>query len=157
MSDLFVDGNLKVSFVPSIADIHAPTTAELAAGTSLETLITPTGLQIKATTASVDTSDLASTFTTQGAGRRTFAITVEMKRQAPTDTAYDLLPYRTPGYLVVRRNLTSTTAWASGQNVEVYPVVTGEPELAPPAINEVQKFTSSMMVTIDPDTRAAVA
>ncbi|NUP49011.1 MAG: hypothetical protein HOW97_17150 [Catenulispora sp.] len=157
MSDLYVDGNLKVSFVPAIANIHAPTTTELNAGTGLETYITPTGLQIKATTASVDTSNLASTFTTQGVGRRSFAITVEMKRQSPTDTAYNLVPYRTSGYLVVRRNLTSATAWASGQNVEVYPVVTGERELAPPVINEVQKFVSSMMVTTDPDTAAVIA
>lgn len=157
MSDLFVDGNLKVTFAPSIANINAPTTTELNAGTSLETLITPTGLQIKPTTASVDTSNLASTFTTQGVGRRTFAITVEMKRQTPTDTAFNLLPYKTSGYLVVRRNLAATTAWATGQNVEVYPVTVGEPELAPPAINEVQKFTSSMMVTSDPATRAVIA
>lgn len=157
MSDLFVDGNLKVSFVASIANINSPTTTELNAGSSLETLITPTGLQIKPTTAGVDTSNLASTFTTQGVGRRSFAITVEMKRQTPTDTAYNLLPYRTSGYLVVRRNLASTTAWASTQPVEVYPVTTGEPELTPPAINEVQKFTSSMMVTSDPATHAAIA
>lgn len=157
MSDLFVDGNLKVTFAPAIANINAPTTTELNAGTSLETLITPTGLQIKPTTASVDTSNLASTFTTSSAGRRSFAITVEFKRQTPTDTAFNLLPYKTSGYLVVRRNLAATTAWASGQNVEVYPVTTGEPELVPPAINEVQKFVSSMMVTTDPATRAVIA
>lgn len=157
MSDLFVDGSLKVSFVPSIANINAPTTTELSAGTSLETLITPTGLQIKAATASVDTSNLASTFTTQGAGRRTFTITVEMKRQTPSDIAFNLLPYKTVGFLVVRRSLPATTAWASGQPVEVYPVVVGEPELAPPVINEVQKFTSTMMVTTDPATHSAIA
>lgn len=157
MSDLFVDGNLKVTFAPAIANINSPTTTELNAGTSLETLITPTGLQIKPTTASVDTSNLASTFTTSSAGRRSFAITVEFKRQTPTDTAFNLLPYKTSGYLVVRRNLASSTAFASSQNVEVYPVTVGEPELAPPAINEVQKFTSSMMVTTDPATRAVIA
>lgn len=157
MSDLFVDGNVKVSFCSAIATISAPTTTELNAGTSLEAYITPTGLQIKPSTASVDTSSLASTFTTSGAGRRSFAITVEMKRQTPTDVAYNLVPYRTNGYLVVRRTLASTTAYASGQTVEVYPVTTGEPEMAPPAMNEVQKFTSSMMVTSDPATRAVIA
>lgn len=157
MSDLFVDGNVKVSFVPSIANIHAPTTTELNAGTSLEPYITPTGLQIKATTASIDTSSLASTFTTQGSGRRSFAITIEMKRQTPTDVAYNLVPYRTSGFLVVRRTVTSTTAWTTGQTVEVYPVITGEPELTPPAINEVSKFISPMMMTLDPDTRAVIA
>ena len=157
MSDLFLDGNIKVTFCTAIANINAPTTTELNAGASLETLITPTGLQIKPTTASVDTSNLASTFTTSSAGRRTFAITVEFKRQTPTDTAFNLLPYKTVGYLVVRRTLTAVTAWASGPPVEVYPGIAGEAELAAPAINEVQKFTTSMMVTSDPATRAAVA
>lgn len=157
MSDLFVDGNVRVSFVPTIANIHAPTTTELNAGTALESYITPTGLQIKATTASIDTSNLASTFTTQAAGRRSFAITVEMKRQTPTDVAYNLVPYRTAGFLVVRRTLTSSTAWLSTQVVEVYPVITGEPELTPPAMNEVGKFTAPMMMTLDPDTRAVIA
>ena len=157
MSDLFDDGNTRVSFVPSIATISAPTTTELNAGTALEPYITPAGLQIKASTATVDTSSLASTFTTQGAGRRSFAITVEMKRQTPTDTAYNLLPYKTSGFLAVRRTKTATTAWTSGDVIEVYPVTTGEPELAPPAANEVAKFTSSMMVTSDPSTRAVIA
>jgi hypothetical protein len=157
MSDLFVDGNTKASFVTTIANIAAPTTTELNAGTSLESYITPTGLQIKPSTASVDTSNVSSTFTTQGVGRRSFAITVEMKRQTPTDVAYNLLPYRTSGYLVVRRTVAASTAWTSGQVVEVYPVTTGEPELAPPAANEVAKFTSSMMVTSDPNTRAVIA
>lgn len=157
MSDLLDDGNTKVTFAPAIANIAAPTTTELNAGTALEPYITPSGLQIKASTATVDTSSLASTFTTQGAGRRSFAITVEFKRQTPTDTAYNLLPYKTAGFLVVRRTTTSTTAWLSGQTVEVYPVITGEPELAPPAPNEVAKFTSSMMVGSDPNTRAVIA
>lgn len=157
MSDLFDDGNTRVSFVPSIATISAPTTTELNAGTALEPYIKPAGLQIKASTATVDTSSLASTFTTQGAGRRSFAITVEMKRQTPTDTAYNLLPYKTSGFLAVRRTKTATTAWTSGDVIEVYPVTTGEPELAPPAANEVAKFTSSMMVTSDPSTRAVIA
>jgi len=157
MSDLFVDGNVKVSFVPTIANIHAPTTTELSAGTSLETYITPTGLQRKATTASVDTSSVASTFTTTVPGRRSFTITVEFKRQTPTDVAYALLPFRTSGYLVIRTTLASSTAFATGQTVEVYPITTGEPELAPPAANEVAKFISTMMVTGDPDTRAVIA
>jgi hypothetical protein len=157
MSDLFDDGNTRVSFVPAIATLSAPTTTELNAGTALESYITPAGLQIKASTATVDTSNLASTFTTQAVGRRSIAISVEFKRQTPTDVAYNLLPYRTSGYLVVRRTKAATVAWTSGDVIEAYPVTTGEPELAPPAANEVAKFTSSMMVTSDPSTRAVIA
>lgn len=159
MSDLFADGNVKVSWCTAIANIHAPTVTELNAGTSLETYITPSGLNDKATTAAVDTSSLASTFTTSGAGRRSFDISLEMKRQTPAanDIAYNLFAYRTSGYLVFRRTLANTTAYASAQTVEVYPVITGEPELASPAMNEVQKFTSNFFLTSDPDTRAVIA
>jgi hypothetical protein len=80
-----------------------------------------------------------------------------MKRQTPTDTAFNLFPYKTSGFLVVRRSLASTAAWASTQPVEVYPVTVGEAELTPPVANEVQKFISAMMVTSDPATRSAVA
>jgi hypothetical protein len=157
MSDLFTDGYYRASWVPSIATVSAPTTTELNAGTALESYITPGGLAIKAATAPVDTSSLASTFTTSGAGRRSFDIQIEMKHQTPTDVAFNLLPYRTAGFFVVRRNLTTATAWATGQSVEVYPVITGEPENAVPAANEVQKFTSTMMLTGDPSTRAVIA
>lgn len=157
MSDLFTDGFYRASWLPSVATVSAPTTAELAAGTALESYITPGGLSIKATTAAVDTSSLASTFTTSSPGRRTFAIDIEFKRQTPTDVAFNLLPYKTSGFFVVRRTLTTATAWATGQPVEVYPVTTGEPDLTVPAMNEVQKFTSSMMTNADPATRAVIA
>lgn len=159
MSDLFADGMIKVTWCTSIANIHAPTTAELAAGTTLETYITPNGLNDKPTTDSVDTSSLASTFSTSAPGRRKFDISIEFKRQTPAanDVPYNLFAYKTSGFLVVRREQTVATAYASGQRVEVYPITTGEPELASPAANEVQKFTSPMMVTSDPDTRAVIA
>lgn len=157
MSDLFVDGNTRVSWVTSIATLSAPTAAELNGGVALESYITPTGLKMKPTTAGVDTSALSSTFMTQGAGRKSYASSIEFKRQAPTDVAFNLLPYRTAGYLVVRRTLLNTTAYASGQTVEVYPVVVGEPELNDPAPNEVAKFVSTLFMTADPATRATVA
>jgi len=159
MSDLLNDGNIKASFVLTIASIAAPTVPELTAGSavSLESVITPNGLKITPSTANVDTSNVASTFTTQAVGRRSYAIEVEMKRQTGTDAAYNALPYRTSGYLVVRRKLAASTAFASTQEVEVYPVQTGEPALSQPAANEVQKFTVPMMVTSDPNTRAVIA
>lgn len=157
MSDLLVDGNVKISFVAAISNIHAPTAAELNGGTSLESLITPTGYKNKPNTAPVDLSSLASTFTTQGVGRRSFAISLELKRQTPTDPVYNLLTYKAVGYLAVRKTLAATTAFATGQAVEVYPIMCGQREEADPAPNEVQKYTSPMMVTSDPDDSATVA
>jgi hypothetical protein len=157
MADLLGDGMFKVTWCSTIANIAAPTVAELNAGTPLELLITPDGLKIDPDTASVDTSSLGSTFNTASAGRRSFSPAIMFKHQTPTDTAFDLLPYRTSGFLVVRRNLIATTAWTASQKVAVYPMQVGEPKETTPAPNAVQTFESPMMVTSDPNTRAVVA
>lgn len=157
MADLLSDGNVRVTFAVTIANIAAPTTAELNAGTALEGLITPDGLDIASTTAAVDTSSLNSTFTTQAAGRRSYDIKLTFKRQTPTDTALNLFPYRTVGFLVVRRTIAASSAWAASQKVESYPIQTGEASLIKPAANEVQKFESIFFLTADANTTATTA
>jgi hypothetical protein len=158
MADVIVDGKTRVAYVTSISDITGPTVAELDAGMDVTTRITPDGLNITPDTATVDNSHLASTFTTSRAGRRSFSNAVTFKRG---DTAQDDLPhttlkYQVTGFMVVRRTLPYTTAWAAGQEVEVYPIECGEPQQVPPAPNEVGKVTIPMMVTDDPATAAVV-
>lgn len=159
MSDLITDGNTKVAWVSSIANIHAPTAAELIAGFDWTTRITPDGLKTDAATAAVDTSSLASTFGTSQVGRRSFTVELTLKRgtTTPEDQPKTTLLYGASGYLAVRRGIAYTTAFAAGQIVEIYPVTASEPSNVAPAANEVGKFTSSLMVTSDPDTAATVA
>lgn len=159
MADLISDGMTRVTWCPAVANVHAPTLAELTAGTDLETFITPDGLGITPETAMVDTSSLASTFDTGVVGRRSYKNELKCKRSLNTadDIAFNLLVYGTVGFLVVRRNRPRTDAWTAGDQVETYPSQCGEPALAPPAPNEVQKFTSMIAVTSEPDTRAVVA
>lgn len=159
MTDLPSDGYWKVSWVPSIAIVGSPTVAELTAAgvVSLETYITATGLKVTPTTDSVDNSNLASTFSTELVGRRKFEVSIESKRQQGTDAAWNAMYYGAVGFVVVRYNLLTATAWASGQLVEVFPVQCSEPERAPAAMNEIQKYTVAMKVTSDPNTRAVIA
>lgn len=158
MPDLVSDGYTKISWVPTIANIAAPTTSELNAGTSLESLTTPDGLQISPSTAKVDTSNVASTFNTEKVGRTSYDNSITLKRQSGTDTVFGTTMRKNQtGYLVVRRNIAATTAWASSQIVEVYPSETGEPQLSSPAANEVQKYTVPLTVTSAPNTNATVA
>lgn len=159
MSDLITDGNTKVAWVGSIANIHAPTAAELIAGFDWTTRITPDGLKTDAATASVDTSSLASTFGTSQVGRRSFTVELTIKRGSttPEDQPKQTLIYGAAGYLVVRRGVAYTTAFTAGDKVEVYPVSASEPSNVAPAANEVSKFTAALMVTADPDTAATVA
>lgn len=157
MSVVIIDGRVRVTACTAIANIAAPTVAELNAGTALQGFITPDGLVITPSTGKVDVSNLGSKFTTNPAGRRAFDISVKFHHDSPTDTPFNLLPYNTDTNIVVRRGVDATTAWTVADKVEVYPVNTGE------AIQEVPKpdgtwdFTSPMFVSLDPNTRAVVA
>jgi hypothetical protein len=160
MSDLISDGNTKVSWVPSIANLNAPTASELNAGSDWTARLTPDGLKTDPTTADVDTSSLASTFSTTAPGRRSYDVELTFKRGTlgtSDDQPYATLLYNTSGNIVVRRGLAYGTAYAAGQTVEVYPVAVSEPANVAPAANEVSKFTSTMKVVTDPATRATVA
>ncbi|MFF7191768.1 hypothetical protein ACFZAR_43005 [Streptomyces sp. NPDC008222] len=159
MADLISDGNTKVAFVTSIANINAPTAAELIAGSDWTQRITPDGLKTDPTTADVNTSSLASTFDTNQPGRRSYVVELTFKRgTTPTeDQPYTTLSYGATGYIVVRRGVPFATAFATGDKVEVYPIAAGEPQNIAPAANEVNKFMSPMKVTSDPATRATVA
>jgi len=157
MVNLLSDGNFKISWVPSVANVHAPTVAELTAGTSLEGVITPDGYKNKASTAPIPTSSLASTFDTEAAGRKKFDISLELMRQTLPDSVYALLAYRASGFLAVRRTVATATAWASTQQVGIFPVQCGQREESDAAENEVQKCTVPMFLTADPDDNAVVA
>lgn len=129
MADIIVDGRTRVSFVPSIANIAAPTVAELNAGTILTLMLVPTGLEnFENTTALVDNTSMASTWDTSLPGRQSMSGTPSLllKRQdAGSDPVFTLLTTpNTNGFIVVRDELDQAAAWATAQRMEVYPVRT---------------------------------
>ncbi len=145
--------------MPSISNIAAPTTTELNAGTDLSSLITPDGLVgFSPETADVDNSALNSTFGTTLPGRINYSGTgLRLKKQTGTDSVYNTLIYGYATNIVVRRDITSSTAYASAQPLEVYPVTCGEVQDADPAPNELHKYFVPMKVSGTPNKRAAVA
>lgn len=157
------DGNYLVTWVPTIADMAAPTVTELAAGIDLECQITPDGLNREASDEMVDTSRLCSVFTTQRIGRTSFEVSITLVRLDTSavgvteDEAYDTLLKGTLGYLVVRDNLPASTAYAASQEVEVYYVEAGTRSKASPAANEQMTFTVPFSVLIEPQLAAVVA
>lgn len=160
MADVFSDGNTRVAFVPTIANIAAPTTTELNAGTLLQGTMTADGLVgFEAKTAEVDTTALASTFDTKSLGRDSFSGTMlRLKKQTyGSDTIFTTLTRGTAGYVVVRRGVVETTAWTSTQAVEVYPIICGQVGYLPPAANSIQKYEIPTPITSAPNLRAAVA
>lgn len=157
MTVVILDGRVRVTWATAIANLAAPTVAELNAGITLEGLITPDGLNINVTTNGVPTSNLGSTFSTMRAGRKGFDITLTFHHDSPTDTAWNLFPYRTNGFLVVRMGIDKTTAYASTQQVKVYPLESAEPSEVPPAEDTTWDFTCAFFMTADPQTRAVIA
>lgn len=160
-TDLLADGFVKVTWVPTIADISNPTVAELTGGgaVDLQWYITKDGLDLKPDTAAVDNTALASTEETSDAGMSSYTNAITFKRKANTvdDIAYNTLTDRAVGNLVVRRNLPESTAYAATQEVEVYPSRCGRPEIMAPEKNAVQKVNVKLFNYATGDQRATVA
>lgn len=159
MAAIIIDGRVRVTWCGSggIANIAAPTTTELNAGSALEQIITPDGLNIGASTNGVDTSALKSTFNTMRAGRRSYDISITLHHDDTADLGFTLFIYRTTGFLVVRRLIDAATAWTSTQKVEVFPLDTGERTEVPPKQDSTGDMTVPFFLMADPNTRAVIA
>ena len=159
MADMLSDGNNKVTFAPTIANIAAPTTAELNAGTDLECLITADGLDINTDEDTTSSPKLCETTTSEQPGRSktTIQLTCVRKDVALEDIAWTLLQRGLTGYLVVRRGIPYDTAWTAGQTPEVYPVKFGVRRMLKPEMNGVEKFMSQGYNTASAELDAVVA
>jgi hypothetical protein len=159
VADILYDGTVRVAFVPTIASLSAPTTTELNAGILLQSLITADGLiGFDPTTAPVDNTSLASTFSTKTIGRDEFDGTMlRLKKQTATDTAYNTLTRGTAGFIAIRRDIAETTAWASSQLLETHPVIFGQRKRLTQGSNEVVKWEAPCMITSAPNLAAVVA
>lgn len=159
MADITADGKTRVYWVTTIANTAAPTTTELNAGIDLTSTLTADGLSgLQPDTADVDTSSLASTFNTMVNGRSSFSNTrLRLKKQSGTDTIFTTLVRDTAGYLVIRRSITQSTAFASAQGLEVYPALCGEVARMDPEPNSVERYEIPIKITSTPNLRAAVA
>lgn len=159
MADITADGKTRVYWVTTISNIQAPTTTELNAGIALQSTLTADGLNgFQPATADVDTSSLDSTFNTMVNGRTSFSNTsLRLKKQAAADTIFTTLVRDTAGYVVIRRSITATTAFASAQAVEVYPALCGEVARMDPEPNTVERYEIPIKITAAPALRAAIA
>jgi len=159
MADIPVDGKTRVAFVDAIADQAAPSVSELTGGLDLTFKVTRDGLMgLEPTTGEIDASSLGSTFDTKSIGISEFSGTgLRLKKQDGTDTVYNTLIRGKTGFLVVRRYIAATTAWASGQAVGVYPVICGETKELSPEKNTMARYEVPMMVSEAPTLRASVA
>lgn len=159
MPDSNTDGRIRIYSVPAIANISAPTVAELNAGVQLDGLITPDGLVgFEPDTGDVDNSKINSTFTTTTAGRASFSGTLlRLIKQTGTDVVYNTLVEYYETNIVIRRDTPSGTAWTVGDKVETYPVQCGFVRNLAPEANAVHKYEVPTKITRQPALRGTVA
>lgn len=161
MSDFAVDGQTRVVWMPSCANIAAPTTTELNAGLLLTYRITRDGLMgFEPTTNKVDNSSLGDIFDISTPGTDSFGDNgFRLKRQKPvaTDTAYTTLVKGTAGFVGIRRDVDRDTAWASTQLMEVYPATCGRRKRLAPEKDTVTRYEVPIMITSEPQLDAVVA
>jgi hypothetical protein len=159
MTDILLDGNVRVDYLPACVDISAPTVAEYNAGTRLDSTMTPDGLMgFEADTTGVDNSKLSSTYTSNRPGRVANAnVGLRLFKQTGSDTIHDLLVYGTEGFIAIRRSLDADTAPAAAQKVQIFPIACGETKYLTPAPNEYEKYEVPLFVHTQPQLRATVA
>ncbi len=161
MADIIMDGFVKVWSVPTIANIAAPTTAELNAGTNLGGLLLKDGLKgFTPDTGTVDTSALNSTYGTNAPGLIALskgALSFKAQTQA-TETIRQVFVAQYATNIVIRRNgAVETGAWTSAQWVEVWPIKCGARIDGDFASNEVQKFDVEIFFYVAPNQSAVIA
>lgn len=157
MAVVIIDGRVRVTFATAIANIAAPTVSELNAGTALEGYMTPDGLDISVATSAVDVSNLASTVSAERAGRRKPSIMLKFHHDDVSDVGWNLLPYRTNGFLAVRLGIDRATAYASTQRIKVYAIETGEPSDDPVKPDGTWDFSVQTFTPSDFNQRAVIA
>ncbi|WP_326565075.1 hypothetical protein VSH64_24855 [Amycolatopsis rhabdoformis] len=159
MADMLTDGAIKVTYVPTIANIAAPTVAELGAGLDLECLITADGLNVTVDEETVSIPKLCDTTNSEAPGRATYSIDFTFVRKTVTgeDEAWATMVRKTPGFIVFRYGPLATQAYAAADPVQVFPGQSGERRPLQPEANSAVKFSSKWFVDDVPDLDAVVA
>lgn len=146
------EGNVKVAFVPAIADTASPKLTELDAAESVDLSCYITAGQFQPT-AEQNTGDdrrLCSKETFQVLGRVTrgfedvtYIYDPQGVAGAEGNAAYEALKQGTTGFLVARYGLDAQDSdFAVGQVVDIYPVECGaQRKTAPPENDEFAKLT----------------
>jgi hypothetical protein len=141
------DGNVKYTWVSTIASTSAPTVAELTAGTELSCWLTGDGWNPSLNQATATDKRACSAQDYEAPGRYAYSLEVKYV-EAPqgTNTAKTTLVPGSLGYMVERRGLSVDTAYAAAQKVNVFPVSPGQYMDLPPEDNSKFKGQQKLFV-----------
>lgn len=160
MPDIPADGNIRVSWVTSIANKAAPTVAELNAGLLLTSILAADGLAgWQADTATIGNRKLDSTFNSSDVGSVSIDDPIlRFFKQSGTDTIYTTLVKNAAGFIVIRPSLPSSTAWAATQLlIGVYPAKCKQRRWLDREENTMERYEVPIAITAEPAFDAVVA
>jgi hypothetical protein len=170
MSRYGTSGQLGLYFVPTIADITAPTVTEITAGVDLQNFVTRDGVKTPNTGNTVDSSTVGNRFTTTVPGTTggdAATLTCHRDSKGTDDTAWTTFTEGSQGFLAVAR-----AGWAQsvttglgdpaalpveGDRCEIYPVAVLTRAMADTAENQTSRFDAQLPITAPPALDAVVA
>lgn len=148
------DGNVKVTWTPTMADPTAPTATVLNGGTAvdLSCYLTADGLTTGADEQSVTDDRLCSTASFEKPGRYSHSMSLMYVYQPQLPAATDnkaqvTLAHLTTGFITIRWGKAYTAVYAADDIVDVYPVQCGKQIKQPPEANAVLKIAQKIFVT----------
>jgi hypothetical protein len=160
MADVIGDGKERWDIVTSIANIAAPTAAELNAGVRISQWMTKDGATgWVADTADAPTSSKESTFQTAVNGMISLnSPKFKLKRQIPlaTDAAFNAMPTDGTAFATRRNSKTATSAHAAADIVDIFPVQFSQKTKVDQADNQPELYEVSVKITAQPKFDVAV-
>ena len=162
MPKMLAAGRRKLVFVPTLADHHAPKVTELNAAGALDIscLVTLADFALGSTgNDDIDDPALCSTSNSKSPGLSNYEAGMNFFRWdgADEDKAWDLFTEAgVSGFLVQRIGKDYETPFAAADEVQVYEVVTGDPQILNPDKGGYEKFKVGFYVQNKVDERAVV-
>ena len=154
MPKLIANKKVYLVFATTIANIAAPTVAELTGGTNLTNLLVTIDASTRGNVVATPTLD--TTFETSIAGTVTASFTAEFYRDdiSANDKAWTTLPRGTNGFFVISR---MSPTVAATNKVEVWPVQVISRTAIALANNDSQRMSIECAVYAEPNEAAVVA
>jgi hypothetical protein len=117
MARLVYESNTRVYWATTVANIAAPTVAEIGAAINLSGFVTKDGVNTNLKTNNVDSATIQDSFDAETVGSWGSDLALTMYRDSTADTAWTTCVYGQVGFLIISRFGAPTT----GKKVEVYP------------------------------------
>lgn len=155
------EGNYKVHFLPTVADISAPTVAEFTAGDYLGRVVTKDGTSLGISQNRVDVASIDELFDGQRMGSWGASPSLTLFRDDASEVdGWDIVANGTLGYLAIVPWVAVQAAAgmpAAGDPAYVFPAEMGVAQPADSSANSPQTFTVDFAVTSEPNIDALVA